>query len=97
MLKDAVKIAYNRGRFELAQEILSKVALAQTVDADSLRKMLGRYNPSDVNDSRIDEMFEVPDYVLARAHSASGMYRPGRDEPSKGIPRGHLRSVPDGD
>lgn len=77
----ACRVAFNRGRFELASEIEEQIKLAETVDAAKLRDILwsdlGGYpghepSHSQRNSDNIDTRKPIPDYVQHRCTSAAG-------------------------
>lgn len=70
MLNEAVKVAYNRGRYELGKEILDKCSIAETISVARLRAMLHEIEEAEPNDQDIDRMVDVPHYVIARANKA---------------------------
>lgn len=78
----ACRVAFNRGRFELASEIEEQIKLASTVDADKLRAILypelgsedGVTPPTreQRNSNELDKAEVIPDYVQHRCTSAAG-------------------------
>lgn len=85
MLKQAVTVAYNRGRFELAQEILSRCTLAETLNVDALRDFL-RELDQDPNSITLDGLVDPPDYVMAKASKA---FDPTTPRPLRSVPNGN--------
>lgn len=84
----ACRVAFNRGRFELASEIEDQIKLADTVDADKLREILypnlgggGRIPNGTLpvpgreernSDILVDDRRVIPDYVQHRCTTAAG-------------------------
>jgi hypothetical protein len=94
MLNESIKVAYNRGRYEMAMEILSKCDIAETISVGRLRAMLHEFE-GDPNAGTLDTLTAVPDYVRARAQAVSGPL--SRMPSSSELERPqHLRAVPDG-
>jgi hypothetical protein len=70
MLNDAIKVAYNRGRFEMSKEILAACSIAETISVSALKSLLGEFEEHEDNDEILDRLVEAPHYVVARANVA---------------------------
>jgi hypothetical protein len=98
MLNESLKVAYNRGRYEMAMEMLDKCSIADTISVARFRAMLHEMENCDPNDGELDTLSDVPDYVIARCHAVSGPL--SRMPTSAELHRpltSPLRAVPNGD
>lgn len=95
MINESIKVAYNRGRYELARELLDKCSIAETISVTRFQAMMHEFEDKDPNDAALDTLEVVPDYVIARCHAVSGPLSRMPSDAELKRPGG-LRSVPDG-